>query len=100
MASEQHETVAGLAARMITQMAERTEVACARVMAALGEGYRERACLVRQDGTTAFGASRRIEVDGLCVWRLWWDETGEYAWALHDEWSREPDGTPLREVTP
>ena len=87
---EMSDAVEAAAARLMDDLAGRTEVACAHVCVALGAGWRRRSALASSGGV------RSIEVDGAIVWRCWLDGG---ALALHEEWLRRPDGGAI-EATP
>ncbi len=80
-------TIGDITAECTKTMAARTEAACERLAAMLGEGWETRCEHVRRETGNVWGDEWSLTVDGVVVWRLWWEQQSEYAWTIYDEWT-------------
>jgi hypothetical protein len=65
--------------------------ACRRIVDRLGQDAAvERAVHVTGPSGSPF-PSHWLRVDGREVWRLWWEQTGEYRWSMRSEWLVDPE---------
>jgi hypothetical protein len=71
---------------MLRGMRTRTELAIVTLMERHGPGTRDRLVRVHVDTGNVLGDSWHLELDGVRVWSMRWEEVSETEWRLVDEW--------------